>query len=437
MDKIRNFLEVIQNLVKKKKHTPPKNENEIWKEKEIQDKQDSIDNKINEPPTSTVNKLFLKKMFVIFLAFLATVYIGSRFVSSDNKADTRVEVATNLDNEITKEMSEDYVNLVKKEQEKRSKLKINDENETVKSDTAKNNNIEIRTDKDDNIERDTNTRRNTASSVPSINPYMTAVYNPYMNMQTQLQKQQQDSKKDERDERKEKQKEAYSSAITFMNTSTNTSSAESTDDTDTTISASNSVMTYTTPKKNSLFAGTVIPLVLLNGINSQLKGQITAQVQNNVYDSLNGVNVLIPAGTKLIGSYASGAKQGQNRVDVEWKTMIMPEGIAYNIEGIFQSADSSGYPGIPGKVNNHTASKISAGAISSALAALGSVAAGNNTYGNDYGWHNSGQLAVQGASANLLNTASEIVKQKLEMESEITVAPGTVFSVYLTQTISF
>ena len=254
-------------------------------------------------------------------------------------------------------------------------------------------------------------------------------YNPYTSMQIQ----QQNNKKEETADTKDKQKDIYGSAIAFIsetNTASNTNKNESS-------SIEDSIMNYTPPAENSILAGTGISAILLNGINSQTKGQIMAQIQSNVYDSLNGINVLIPAGTKIIGSYANGAKEGQNRVDVDWKTLIMPNGASYNVDGVFQSADMLGYPGIPGNVNNHNGSKISAGAFSSALAALGSIATGNNSYGDDYGWHNSGQLAMQGASANLLNTASEIFKQKLEMEPEITVEPGTAFSLYLTQTISF
>ena len=56
-------------------------------------------------------------------------------------------------------------------------------------------------------------------------------------------------------------------------------------------------MTYIPPTQNSLQAGTYIPLILLNGVNSQTGGQIMAQVQTNIYDSLEGINILVPNGS--------------------------------------------------------------------------------------------------------------------------------------------
>jgi len=48
-------------------------------------------------------------------------------------------------------------------------------------------------------------------------------------------------------------------------------------------------------------AGAVIPAALITGIRSDLPGQVTAQVTENVYDSPTGRYLLIPQGAKLIG----------------------------------------------------------------------------------------------------------------------------------------
>ena len=48
-------------------------------------------------------------------------------------------------------------------------------------------------------------------------------------------------------------------------------------------------------------AGTVIPASLISGIRSDLPGQITAQVTENVYDSPTGHWLLLPQGSRLIG----------------------------------------------------------------------------------------------------------------------------------------
>jgi type IV secretion system protein TrbI len=52
-------------------------------------------------------------------------------------------------------------------------------------------------------------------------------------------------------------------------------------------------------------AGAVIPAALVTGIRSDLPGQVTAQVTENVYDSPTGKYLLIPQGSKLVGLYDS------------------------------------------------------------------------------------------------------------------------------------
>ena len=73
-------------------------------------------------------------------------------------------------------------------------------------------------------------------------------------------------------------------------------------------------------------AGTLIAGALLTGIRSDLPGQITAQVTQNVYDSPSGRYLLIPQGAKLIGIYDSQVSFGQSRVLLAWTRLIMPNG---------------------------------------------------------------------------------------------------------------
>jgi type IV secretory pathway VirB10-like protein len=59
-------------------------------------------------------------------------------------------------------------------------------------------------------------------------------------------------------------------------------------------------------------AGSVIPAALLTGIRSDLPGQVTGQVTENVFDSPTGRYLLIPQGSKLIGVYDSQVSFGQS-----------------------------------------------------------------------------------------------------------------------------
>ena len=412
------------------------------------EKDDTIDNKIEQPTTRTVNKNKMQKFIILGIVFIICVIFGATYGKSDAPKNKEVEIATSSDNSLNKEIiGDDYDNIQTKK--KLGNYEYNKTHKLQKEDNV-NNNVENDQDIDSSekvnrsYERNNNntTNNNYNRPLPILNSNGT--YNPYMNVvspvpRTQAVPQQsvQQINQDKTiNENKKDNKNIFESAIAFISDSSSKDNIENIEHTSD-ASTNSKLMTYIPPTQNSLQAGTYIPLILLNGVNSQTVGQIMAQVQTNIYDSLEGINILVPMGARLIGEYASGAKQGQNRININWKHLVMPDGSTYNIEGAFQTADLNGYPGIPGDVNNHNGEKISAGMFSSALAALGSIATGNNSYGNDYGWHDSGQLAMQGASANLLNTASSIFKQKLEIEPEITVEAGTTFYVYLTQSISF
>ena len=73
-------------------------------------------------------------------------------------------------------------------------------------------------------------------------------------------------------------------------------------------------------------AGNIIPASLITGIRSDLPGQITAQVTENVYDSPTGRFLLIPQGTRLISVYDSQVAFGLSRVLLVWTRLIMPNG---------------------------------------------------------------------------------------------------------------
>ena len=99
-------------------------------------------------------------------------------------------------------------------------------------------------------------------------------------------------------------------------------------------------------------AGSYIPAALITGINSDLPGNVNAQVIANVYDSITGNYLLIPQGAKLVGEYNSNLSFGQKRVQVVWNRIIFPDGMSINLEKM-QGVDISGYTGFKDKVDNH------------------------------------------------------------------------------------
>ncbi len=115
-----------------------------------------------------------------------------------------------------------------------------------------------------------------------------------------------------------------------------------------------------------LQAGAVIPAALITGIRSDLPGQITAQVTENVYDSPTGRSLLIPQGTRVIGQYDNGVGFGQRRVLLVWSRLVFPNGRSIVLERQ-PGTDAQGYAGLEDGVDYHWAELFKAAALTTIL----------------------------------------------------------------------
>ncbi|MBP9806534.1 MAG: TrbI/VirB10 family protein, partial [Candidatus Accumulibacter sp.] len=133
-----------------------------------------------------------------------------------------------------------------------------------------------------------------------------------------------------------------------------------------------------------LRAGFVIPGTLISGINSELPGQIMAQVAQNVYDTPTGKHLLIPQGSRLVGRYSSDVAYGQARVLVAWQRIVFPDGKAIDI-GAMPGADGVGYAGFTDQVNNHYLRLFGSALLMSAVTAGITYSQGQNQGNSVYG----------------------------------------------------
>lgn len=182
--------------------------------------------------------------------------------------------------------------------------------------------------------------------------------------------------------------------------------------------------------KYEVKAGSIIPGVLLTGINSDLPGQITAQVRENVYDTVSGRYLLIPQGTRLIGEYDSKVAYGQERVLVVWTRLIMPNGNSVGLEGM-PGVDLSGYAGVGGRVNNHYGKLITGVVLGSVIGAGAQVAVGGQGAPNTPS--SFGQLFVAGAAGNINQAGQQITQKNLNLQPTIEVPPGQKINIFLTK----
>lgn len=169
---------------------------------------------------------------------------------------------------------------------------------------------------------------------------------------------------------------------------------------------------YVAPSSNTVTAGTIIPAMLLTGINTDTPGQVIAQVMGDVYDN-SGSNLLIPAGSRILGKMnSSGGQTG--RVGVTFSQIVMPDGGAWAIGDSLVAVDAEGYNGLEGTVHKHTGANFATGLFNSALSALSTINVDRVT----------------------LDTGS-LFNEMNNRAATTTIDPGYQFNVYVTNNISF
>ncbi|NUJ81296.1 TrbI/VirB10 family protein [Methylocystis sp. FS] len=174
-----------------------------------------------------------------------------------------------------------------------------------------------------------------------------------------------------------------------------------------------------------LQAGAVIPAALVTGIRSDLPGQITAQVTENVYDSPTGRFLLIPQGAKLIGVYDSSIAFGQSRVLLVWNRLILPDGQSIVLERQ-PGADAAGYSGLEDEVDHHWLRLAGAAAVSTILGV-----------GTQLGTTGEESVLIQalrrGGAQSLNQTGQQIVGRNLNIQPTLTIRPGFPVRVIITR----
>ncbi|MDA4848788.1 TrbI/VirB10 family protein [Hoeflea poritis] len=165
-----------------------------------------------------------------------------------------------------------------------------------------------------------------------------------------------------------------------------------------------------------IMAGTIIPASLVTGINSDLPGQIIAQVTENVHDTVTGQHLLIPQGTRVIGNYDSVIAFGQSRALVVWRRLILPDGSSIVIENL-PATDTAGYAGLEDKVNFHTW-RLLKGVSLSTLLGVGTEL----TFGN--GESDLVTAIRESAQDNANQTGQSLTQRNLNIQPTITIRPG-------------
>jgi type IV secretion system protein TrbI len=165
-----------------------------------------------------------------------------------------------------------------------------------------------------------------------------------------------------------------------------------------------------------VLAGSVISASLVTGLNSDLPGLAVAQVTENVYDTVTGRILLIPQGSRLVGSYDSVVAFGQKRALLVWQRIVMPNGTSIQIDNL-PATDQAGYAGLEDEVDYHTWTLLKGVALSTLLGVGSQIGFG--------GSESDLVRAIRESAQQSANQAGQrIVQKDLNIQPTITVRPG-------------
>ncbi|UPT64910.1 MAG: TrbI/VirB10 family protein [Hyphomonadaceae bacterium JAD_PAG50586_4] len=178
--------------------------------------------------------------------------------------------------------------------------------------------------------------------------------------------------------------------------------------------------------RTTLQAGHVIPAALISGLNSDLPGQVSAQVTAPVFDSITGEHLLIPQGSRLIGRYDNAVRYGDRRLFLVWTRLILPNGWSINLEEMAAS-DPSGAAGLTDRTDHHFGRL----GVAIGLSAIISVIANESEDEDEEG--SLSQSVGDAAAQQAAQSGGRIVDRELNVRPSLTIRPGASVRVLVTR----
>ncbi|MGH7448165.1 MAG: TrbI/VirB10 family protein [Longimicrobiales bacterium] len=180
-----------------------------------------------------------------------------------------------------------------------------------------------------------------------------------------------------------------------------------------------------------LMAGTLIPASLITGINSDLPGNILAQITRNVYDSQQRF-LLKPRGTKVIGRYDEQIALGQSRVLIAWTRLILPDGRSLSLPGL-PTQDLRGAAGLRDKVDNHYGRLYGQATLLSIIGAGAQLSQPRQS--SVLTQPSPGQVAAGALGQELSAVSMQTIRRNMDIRPTLQVRPGTPFYIFLERDI--
>jgi type IV secretion system protein TrbI len=186
--------------------------------------------------------------------------------------------------------------------------------------------------------------------------------------------------------------------------------------------------------KYEIKAGWDIPGVLEQAMNSDLPGEVKALVRSNVYDTATGKYLLIPQGSRLLGTYNSRVTYGQKGLQVIWTRIIYPDGSAIDLDGMVGD-DVKGNSGFRFDVDNHYKRLVAMALLTSVFAAGIEISQRSQT--STLATPTVGQTASAAVGQQVGELGVEVTRRNLNVQPTIKIPIGYRFNVRVNRDMLF
>ncbi len=176
-------------------------------------------------------------------------------------------------------------------------------------------------------------------------------------------------------------------------------------------------------KRYVVFEGTILETLLINRLNGTFAGPVDCLVTTDIY-SHDRQQVLIPAGTKVLGEAKKVEALGQQRLAVFFHRLIMPDGYSVSLDQ-FKGLNQIGETALRDKVNNHYLQIFGASLAVGILGGISQAGTGNVLTSSPL------DRARAGLGSSLANSSTEILDRFLNILPTVTIREGNRVKIYL------
>lgn len=183
-----------------------------------------------------------------------------------------------------------------------------------------------------------------------------------------------------------------------------------------------------TDRNYLLTQGAMIDCQLETRIVTTQAGMTSCYATRAVY-STNGEVVLVPRGSRIVGNYQSGIKQGQARIFVLWSRIETPEGVIVALDS--PGTGPLGEAGVGGIVDNHFFERFGTAVLVSLIGDVGQFVAGQGQKGNG------NQIQFGGTTQGAEQASVEILKSTLNIPPTLYLNQGERVAIFVARDLDF